>query len=754
MLNWRDKMRPQFSCRWLALFSVISLLVCGPSAAQAGGGSTGTETPLWRDPSRPVDERVQDLISRMTLAEKVAQIHNEAPAIKRLGVPVYNYWNECLHGVARNGIATVFPQAIGMAASWDTPLLHDVADTIATEARAKHREYSEKHDGDSKYFTGLNFWTPNINIFRDPRWGRGQETYGEDPFLTARMAVAFIQGLQGNDPKYLKAMACAKHFAVHSGPEATRHQFNVVPAERDLYETYLPQFEAAVREGHVGAVMGAYNRVDGVPCVASPFLLTDLLRHQWGFDGHVVSDCGAIGDIFKAHGFTETADEAAALALRAGCDLGCWGESAGLTQAVARGLIAESDVDVALGRVLKARFRLGLFDPPAMVSYAQIPVSENDTPAHSALSLRMARESIVLLRNNGLLPLDRTKMKHIAVVGFNAVRVEVLLGNYNGDPSHPVTIWQGITNAVGTNGEVGFAQGCPLAAGNGVNDTNALNRLIAQAVDLAKRADVVIYCGGLSPLLENEEMEVPAVGFSRGDRTRIELPTVQTDTLKALQATGRPVVFVNCSGSAVAMPWEAENLSAIVQVWYPGQEGGTAVADVLFGNVNPAGRLPVTFYRSTADLPEFTDYAMSNRTYRYFSGKPQFAFGHGLSYTKFDYKSVRSDKPEAGAADTVRVSLEVANTGARDGDEVVQVYFRHLNSAVSQPIQALCGFRRVTVAKGQSAPVEIEIPMHQLRYWNTNIRQYDVEAGKYELLVGTASDDIRAKIPLTIVAAK
>ena len=750
-------MRPQFSCRRLAIFSLLALLPLGPSTARAGGGSTTGETPLWRDPAKPIDERVHNLISRMTLAEKAGQIYNEsAPAIKRLGLPAYNYWNECLHGVARNGIATVFPQAIGMAASWDTPLLHEVADTIATEARAKHRDYIEKHDGDSVYFTGLNFWTPNINIFRDPRWGRGQETYGEDPFLTARLAVAFIQGLQGNDPRYLKAMACAKHFAVHSGPESLRHQFNVVPAERDLYETYLPQFEAAVREGHVGAVMAAYNRVNGVPNVASPFLLTDLLRRQWGFDGHVVSDCGAIGDVYKYHGFVDTEDEAESLALRAGCDLACGGNPSRLLTGVARGLIAESDIDTACARVLKARFRLGMFDPDDMVPYAQIPVTENDTPAHGELSLRMARESIVLLKNDGVLPLDRTKIKRIAVIGpnggMNNVSAQVLLGNYNGVPSHPVLIFQGLTNAAGSGVQVDYFPGCPLATSAQISpaDAAALKDATDRSVSLAKLADVVIYVGGLSPLLEGEEMDVRADGFSRGDRTRIELPSVQTDLLKALQATGKPVVYINCSGSAVAMPWEADNLPAIVQAWYPGQEGGTAVADVLFGNVNPAGRLPVTFYRSTEDLPEFTDYAMSNRTYRYFSGKPQFAFGHGLSYTKFEYKSVASDKPEAGPTDTVRVSLEVANTGAKDGDEVVQVYFRHLNSAVSQPIEALCGFRRVPVTHGQSARVEIEIPMHQLRYWNTTTRQYEVEAGKYELLVGAASDDIRAKIPLTI----
>ena len=737
--------------RALKRFGPLLLLAAAAMRAMAA------DTPLWLNPDKPVAERVKDLVGRMTLEEKMTQICENASAVPRIGLPAYNYWNECLHGVARAGVATVFPQAIGMAATWDTPLVHQEADVIATEARAKHREYTESHNGDSGQFSGLNFWTPNINIFRDPRWGRGQETYGEDPFLTSRIAVAFITGLQGDDPRYVKAMACAKHFAVHSGPESLRHQFDATPSERDLYETYLPQFEAAVREAHVGAVMGAYNSVNGVPACANHFLLTEVLRQRWGFDGHVVSDCGAISDIFKNHGFAKSEGEAAGLSLKAGCDLGCWGHVENILDALQTGLITEADIDRSATRVLTARFRLGLFDPPERVPYAQIPVSANDTPEHAQLALRVARESIVILKNNGVLPLDRAHIKRIAVMGLNATGDSgswVLVGNYNGSPSHMVPILDGITAVAGTNIQVVYSPACSLVVPYGDTKGDVRSEAMASAIAEAKQADVVIYVGGLSPLLENEERPVPYDGFDNGDRTRIELPDVQTQALKALQETGKPVIYVNCSGSAVAMPWEAGNLPAIVQAWYPGQEGGTAVAEALFGDINPAGRLPVTFYRTTDDLPSFTDYSMTNRTYRYFNGKPLFAFGHGLSYTSFEYKSVKCDRSEAGPADTVHVSLVVTNTGARDGDEVVQVYFRHLDSQVSQPLEALCGFQRVPVSHGKSAPVDIEVPLQRFRYWDVAKSQYVVEPGKYEILVGAASDDIRTRIPFSVVASK
>ena len=713
---------------------------------------TVTTPEIWKDPSQPREARVRDLVSRLSLAEKVQEMRNGAAGIPRLGVPAYDYWSECLHGVARAGTATVFPQAIGMAATWDTSLLHDVADTIATEARAKHNDYIAKHNGDAARYYGLTFWTPNINIFRDPRWGRGQETYGEDPFLTSRLGVAFIRGLQGDDPDHLKAMACAKHFAVHSGPEPERHSFDVEPTERDFYETYLPHFEAAVREGHVGAVMGAYNSVYGLPACANPLLLNDLLRKQWGFDGHVVSDCGAIYDIYANHKTVGSSEEAAAIAVKAGDDLCCGTDYNSLTRAVKSGLMSESDIDVAVSRLFDARLRLGMFDPPDKDPYARITLAQNDTPEHEVLALKTARESIVLLKNNGVLPLDRTKIKHIAVLGGNADSVAMLLGNYNGTPARPVTILDGIKAVAGSGIEVVSETNFiyPLAL-KSKDDPEPVDEM-EKTLEAAQNADVIIYAGGISPQLEGEEMHVNFDGFSGGDRTRIELPVIQTDLLKALYATGKPVVFVNCSGSSMAMPWEATNLPAIVQAWYPGEQGGRAVADVLFGDVNPSGRLPITFYRSTSDLPAFEDYSMTNRTYRYFTGSPLFAFGHGLSYTKFDYVDATLASAKIGQGQPVKLSFTLKNSGAADGDEVAQVYFRHVNSAVSQPRLALCGFARISIPKGKTARIAMDIPADRFRYWDTAKKQYVVEAGDYELMVGTASDDIRLRVPLKITA--
>jgi len=708
---------------------------------------TGPE--IWKDAAQPVTARVADLVRRLSLAEKVQQMRNTTPAIPRLGIPAYDYWSECLHGVGRAGTATVFPQAIGLAAAWDAPLLRETAGVIATEARAKHNDYATKHDGNSARYYGLTFWTPNINIFRDPRWGRGQETYGEDPFLTARLGVAFIRGLQGDDPKYVKAMACAKHFAVHSGPEPERHRFDVDPSERDFHETYLPQFEAAVREGHVGAVMGAYNSVYGRPACANPLLLTDLLRRQWGFDGHVVSDCGAIYDIWANHKFTPTPEEAAAAAVKAGDDLCCGADYNPLVRAVTKGLISEKEIDTAVGRVLEARFRLGLFDPPEKVPYAQITIAQNDTPAHEALALKMARESIVLLKNDGLLPLDRTRIKRIAVIGTNASSVSMLLGNYNGTPARPVTILDGIKSVAGTNIEVVYEPACPLALSPDPADKPDTQQW-TKAIAAAWMSDVIIYVGGISPRLEGEEMKVSYDGFSGGDRTQIELPEVQNELLKALQATGKPVIFVNCSGSAIAMPWAAVNLPAILQAWYPGEQGGRAVADVLFGDVNPAGRLPVTFYHATTDLPAFDDYSMTNRTYRYFNGRADFAFGHGLSYTTFEYSNPKLNGATFAAGDTIKLTFQLLNSGLWDGDEVVQVYFRHINSPLPQPRLALCGFVRIHLQAHEGGRITMNIPAEEFRNWDPAKKQYTVEPGNYELLVGAASDDIRLHVPLTI----
>ena len=722
---------------------------------------------IWKDPSQPLDARVHDLVRRMSLAEKASQLRADAAAIPRLGIPSYSYRNEATHGVmAHFGVATVFPQVIGMAATWDTPLIHKEADVIATEARAHFNDYTSKHDGNGVIHECISFYAPNINIVRDPRWGRGQETYGEDPFLTAQFGVAYIQGLQGDDPKYVKALACSKHFAVHSGPESSRRNFNVTPPERDLYDTYLPAFEATIREGHAGSVMSSYNALDGVPNCANPFLLTKLLRQEWGFQGFVVSDGGAIRNLWLFHKYVPTAEEAMAVSVKAGCDLfssDIGGEPRrgspemdceALGRMLQKGLLSEKEIDTALGRTLEARFRLGLFDPPSMVPWSKLTLAQNDTPEHRALALKVAQESIVLLKNDGLLPLNRAGLKCIAVLGSNADAItNMLLGNYSGAASHPVTILQGIRQVAGTNVEVTYTTGCPLALKNN-NSNKPTPEMTAQAVTAAKAADVVIYVGGLDASLERESATVNYRGFQGGDRTRIELPAVQEDLLKALKATGKPVVFVNCSGSAIAMPWEAENLPAIVQAWYPGEEGGRAVADVLFGDVNPAGRLPLTFYRSTADLPPFDDYAMSNRTYRYFSGKPLYAFGYGLSYTKFEYRDAQLCSPQCSAKDTVTLAFTLRNSGKRAGDEVAQVYFRPVHPAPPQPQLALCEFTRIHLAPGAAAKVELNIPAKRFRHWDTTQKQYVVEPGNYELLVGGASDDIRLRVPLKIAMAQ
>ena len=712
---------------------------------------------IWTNSSQPLDARIKDLIRRLSLAEKVSQLSCEAPAIPRLGIPAYNYRNEALHGYQpQTGHATVFPQAIGMAATWDTALIHEEADVVSTEARALHNDYIAKHSGESGIHFGINLYAPNINIFRDPRWGRGQETYGEDPFLTAQFGVAFITGLQGSDTNYFKTIATAKHYAIHSGPEFERHRFDVNPPERDLYETYLPAFEAAVREGHVDSVMGAYSAYQGTPDCANPFLLTDVLRKQWGFDGFVVSDGGAIADINLHHKFVATPEEAAAAAVKAGCDMCSGGgrEYYALTRAVKLGLISENEIDTALYRGLKARFQLGVFDPPEKNPYSQISIAENDTPEHAALALKVARESIVLLKNDGILPLNRTNLKRILVTGANANSMQMLSGNYSVAPSHPISILDGIKSVAGTNIEVTYEFGCPLAANDPRNQKNLssfnLSNSFANALAAATNSDVIIYVGGLNAQLEGEEMGIEFDGFYHGDRTKIELPEIQDKFLKALRATGKPVVFVNCSGSAIAFPWAVTNLSAIVQAWYPGEQGGRAVADILFGDENPAGRLPVTFYNSTADLPDFENYSMTNRTYRYFNGKPEFAFGYGLSYTKFDYANATLDKFDYATNSSVKISFAVKNVGARNGDEVPQIYFRHKNSSVAQPNLSLCGFTRVQIPQNSSKQISIEIPTDKFRYWDTIKKQYVIEPGDYELLIGAASDDIRLKTPFKI----
>jgi beta-glucosidase len=511
-----------------------------------------SEPPIWRDSSHPMKARANDLIRRLSLAEKVAQLKNAAPGIPRVGLPAYDYWNEALHGVANSGVATVFPEPVGGAASWNPQLFLQEGTVIGIEGRAKFNDYANAHNGDAKWWYGMTFWTPNINIFRDPRWGRGQETYGEDPFLTSEIGIEFVKGIQGDDPNYMLSMACAKHYAVHSGPESQRHRFDAEPAERDLYETYLPQFERVVREGHVAGVMGAYNSVLGVPSCASTLLLDDLLRKKWGFDGYVVSDCDAIGDIWRNHHYVKTPEAAAADAVKAGCNLCCGGDYNALVRAVQQGLVTEKDVDEALSYTLWTRFKLGLFDPAEKVPYSKYTIKDNDTPEHRQIALELARQSLVLLKNDGILPLDRKKIKRIAVIGPNGDSRSMLHGNYHGSASHPVSILNGIRQLADTNIEATFALGSPITTDKGVapwsgqdnTTTRPLAELRDEALGKAANADVIIYVGGITPAQEGE-------GF---DRNSIELPPVQEDLVRALQATGKPMIMVNCSGSAVALP--------------------------------------------------------------------------------------------------------------------------------------------------------------------------------------------------------
>jgi beta-glucosidase len=696
-----------------------------------------TDDVLYTDPDQPLDARVQDLISRMTLEEKVSQMVHPAAAIERLGVPAYNWWNECLHGVGRAGLATVFPQAIGMAATWDPDLMHRVAVAISDEARAKHHA-ALGEDGSSEQYGGLTFWTPNINIFRDPRWGRGQETYGEDPHLTSRMGVRFVQGLQGDDPTYLKVVATPKHYVVHSGPEHERHHFDAQASARDMEETYLPGFEACVREAGAYSVMGAYNRTNGEPCCASPTLLQDILRDAWGFEGYVVSDCGAIRDIHAHHQVVETAPEAAALAVENGCDLNCGEVYRSLLIAEAQGLIDEATIDAALTRLFTARFKLGMFDPPERVPYAQIPAAVVDSDEHRALALETARASMVLLKNGrgaggrGFLPLDREALQSIAVIGPNADDDLVLLGNYNGTPSRSVTPLQGIRDKVGPEVEVRYARGCDIRS----DDTSGFDA----AVEAAEGADVVIAVMGISQLIEGEEGQQEGVrgeGRSTGDREdTIALTGVQDDLLRAVHATGTPIVVVLLNGSALAVTWADAHARAIVEAWYPGEEGGTALADVLFGDYNPGGRLPVTFYAAIEQLPPFREYAMAaGHTYRFFEGQPLYPFGHGLSYTTFAYDALDLSADAIEAGTSITVSARVTNNGDRAGDEVVQLYVRDVRASVPVPLRHLEGFRRLHLAPGASQTVTFTLTPRQLAIVDDAGRRL-VEPGRFEVFVG------------------
>ncbi len=656
------------------------------------------------NPDLALEERLDDLMSRLTLEEKISQMVFDAPAIPRLGIPAYNWWNECLHGVGRAGLATVFPQAIGLGAAWNPGLVQHIAEAISDEARAKH--HAALRQGRHDWYWGLTFWSPNINIFRDPRWGRGQETYGEDPYLTARNGVAFVRGLQGDDPNYLKVAATPKHYAVHSGPEHARHHFDAVASEEDMRRTYLPAFKACVQEGKAKSVMGAYNRTNGEPCCASPALLEKTLRQEWGFQGYVVSDCGAVSDIYRGHQVAADAAEASALAVRNGCDLECGSAYSALGEAVSRGLITEAEIDRAVRRLFRARFRLGMFDPPERVPYASIPLNVVDSTAHRSLALEAARQSLVLLKNEqGLLPLSK-ELKRIAVVGPNADNPSLLLGNYNGMPSHIITPFHGILQHAGAGVMVEYSHGCGLVERNPA----ALSR----AVELVEASDLVIVVAGLSQMLEGEEGQEEGVGNgkrSEGDRQGLELPDAQEELLKAVHATGKPVVLVLLNGSPISLNWASRHIPAILEAWYPGQSGGMAIAEALFGDYNPGGRLPLTFYRNVDDLPAFTDYAMRGRTYRYFQGEATYPFGWGLSYTRFTYSDLHLERQE----NTARLQVTVWNRGEMAGDEVVQVYVRCVNASENEPVHELRGFQREHIYPGDAQALTFTLDLTELQ---------------------------------------
>lgn len=821
---------------------------------------------MYQDTKLPLEERVDFLVSQMTIEEKIDQMVYTAPAIPRLGVPAYNWWNESLHGVARAGYATVFPQSITLAGSWDKELVFKVATAISDEARAKYHHWISR--GKHGIYQGLTFWSPNINIFRDPRWGRGHETYGEDPFLTGQLGLQFVKGLQGDHPDYLKVVATAKHYAVHSGPEPLRHAFNAKISDRDLYETYLPAFRTLIIDGKAASVMGAYNQFRDYPCCANPILYS-ILRDDWGFDGYIVSDCWAIADFYKYQGFSKDAAEASAAAVKAGTDLNCGNSYPHLREAITRGIISESDLDIAVKRLFTARFKLGMFDPDSKVPYAQIPYSVNVSGKHNTLAREAAQKSIVLLKNDkGILPLSKD-LKTIAVIGPNADNWEALLGNYNGIPIDPVTILEGIKNKMEPAVKVLYAEGSHLADGvhnlvsvpscylltaegkQGVRGEYFANaelkgkpaftriddnidfywesgspapelpddsfsvrwtgylappvtgeyslgawgmptldvwmegekivshssehhafqkektvkleagkkykivyeyknwygdgdakllwsvpdpKMLDHAVEVAKKADLVVLVLGLSQRLEGEEMPIKVDGFSGGDRTHLNLPSMQENLMKAVKATGKPVVLVLLNGSALSVNWASDNTDAIISAGYPGQQGGNAVADVLIGDYNPSGRLPVTYYASVDQLPPFEEYDMKDRTYRYFTGQPLYPFGYGLSYTSFAYSGLEIPG-EIVAGEQLEIKVKVTNTGKLQGEEVVQLYLTDEKASTPRPIRQLEDFTRISLKPGETGTVSFKLDPRQLSIINDK-EQRVIEPGWFSVAVG------------------
>ena len=667
----------------------------------------------------------------MTLDEKIGQMRNPAEAIPRLNIPAYDFWSEALHGVAGNGRATVFPQAIGMAATWDPELVETVASAVSDEARAKYHE-ALRRNGFTGMFQGLTVWSPNINIFRDPRWGRGQETWGEDPFLTGELGAAYVRGLQGDDPKYLKVAACAKHYAVHSGPEKLRHVFNAKVSSRDLYATYLPAFEKLVTEAGVEAVMGAYNRTNDEPCCASEFLLVKTLRGDWNFQGHVVSDCGALTDFHQGHKVTKDVVESAALALKAGCDLSCICTYDHLGEAIERGLITEADIDVSLGRTLTTRFKLGMFDPPADVPYAAIPMSVVGSPEHRQLAYETAVKSIVLLKNKGnVLPIREDAQK-ILVVGPTAASIEVLLGNYHGLNDSLTTLIQGLVARVPEGVALQYQPACPLTQQVKLNDWSLVSGVTA---------DVVIACMGLSPLLEGEEGNA-SMSAENGDRSEISLPPIQVEYLTRLALSGAKVVLVLTGGSPIALGDLEDLMAAIVYVWYPGQEGGRAVADVLFGDAVPSGKLPLTFPKSLKQLPPFEDYDMTGRTYRYATEEPLYPFGFGLSYTHFTYSDLALDKRTIQAGESLSLRCTLTNSGAVEAEEVAQIYLSDREASTVVPLHSLIGFQRVHLKPGEQTTLAFTITPEMMAMVN-DAGERVLEPGAFRVTVGGCSPSER-----------
>jgi len=681
----------------------------------------------FMNPKLPIDDRVKDLISRMTLAEKVSQMSYDSLAIERLGVPAYNWWNECLHGVARAGGATVFPQAIGMAATFDEDLIFQVSTAISDEARAM---YQAAVDNDRHLrYGGLTFWTPNINIFRDPRWGRGQETYGEDPYLTSVMGSAFVRGLQGDDPRYLKVAACAKHYAVHSGPEALRHEFDAQASLKDMYETYLPAFKALV-DTKVEAVMCAYNRTNGEPCCGSKTLLHNILREQWGFQGHILSDCWAIVDFYQGHKVVGTPVEAAALAVNSGVSLDCGSTFPHLVDAVKQELVTEKIIDEALAILLRTRFKLGMFDPPEMNPYSKISTDVIHSTQHKQLARKAAVESIVMLKNaNNVLPLQKD-MKRLYITGPTAASVEVLLGNYYGISDNLVTILEGITSKLEPGSFAGYTQGFLL-------DRKNINPIDWTSGD-AKEADAMVVVMGYSPQLEGEEGAAIASPY-KGDRQDIGLPPNQVDFLRRLrQDNEKPIIVVLTGGCAVAIPEVHELADAILYAWYPGEQGGTSVADVIFGDASPSGRLPVTFPKSTDQLPPYEDYSMVGRTYRYMTAEPLYPFGFGLSYSRFEYGNLKLDKTQLRRGQAVNATVTVENVGRVAGDEVVQLYLTDIEASTRTPISALKGFGRIRIEPGRHRDVMFTITPEMMSLVDES-GESRLEPGQFKVTIGGCS---------------